>query len=368
MTDFLIIGGGVIGCATAWELAQAGARVTVLERGRLGGESSWAGAGLLFPLLPWDYRPEVAALVQAGRRRFPQWIADLAAASGVDPEFTESGLLVLPPYDRQRAFGWAAAEKEAMAEVGPRLVEPALDHPGPALWLPQVAQVRNPRLMAALERGLERQGVRLVTQVGDTRWVTTGNRIEAVAAADGRQWRAETYILAAGAWSGPLLSDLGVPASVYPVRGQILLYRIEPGQLTHMVVQEGRYLIPRRDGHVLAGSTLEDAGSDRSTTPGAREALADFAGRLVPALRGREPVRQWAGLRPGRPDNVPLVDRHPGMANLWVHTGHFRYGVTMAPASARLLADLILDRPPLLDPAPYRWAAVGAQAGRQAGN
>lgn len=362
MTDFVIIGGGVIGCSTAFELARAGARVAVLDRGPLGGESSWAGAGLLFPLLPWDYRPEVAALAQAGRRLFSGWAGELAAESGVDPEFTESGLVVLPPYDRERALAWAAAERETLAEVSPRLVERGLSHPGPALLLPQVAQVRNPRLIAALRGALARRGVTIVENVGATRLLTGGGQVTGVAAGDGRTFRAERYVLAAGAWSAGLLSPLGLPLAVRPVRGEMLLYRATAGVLSRMVLKAGRYIVPRRDGHVLVGSTLEEAGFDKSVTEEARRSLEAFAQALVPALRGLKPVRQWAGLRPGSPDNVPVIDRHPCCANLWVHTGHFRYGVTMAPASARLLADLLLGRPPLLNPAPFRWPEASLKA------
>jgi glycine oxidase len=354
LRDFLIIGGGVIGCATAWELAAAGARVTLVERGALGGESSWAGAGLLFPLLPWDYRPEVAQLAQAGRRRFAAWAAELAAESGVDPEYLESGLLVLPPYDREAALAWAAAEREEAAEVSPRLVEPQLDARGVALWLPRVAQVRNPRLLAALRGALAARGVPIVENAGVMRWQVKAGRIEAVLTADGQRLEAERYVVAAGAWSASLLAPLGLALPVWPVRGQMLLFHA-PGALRHMVLAGGRYLIPRRDGHLLVGSTLEEVGFDKAVTEAARSELLTLAQTLVPALRGRVPLRQWAGLRPGSPDNLPVIDRAPGFSNLWLHTGHFRYGVTMAPASARLFADLVLGREPLLDPAPYRY-------------
>ncbi|MEO1767972.1 glycine oxidase ThiO [Thiobacter aerophilum] len=361
-SDFLIIGAGAIGCATALELAAAGARVTLVERGVVGGESSWAGAGLLFPLVPWDYRPEVVALAQAGRRLFAGWAAGLQAESGVDPEYLESGLIILPPYDREAALGWAAREGEALAEVNPRLVEPALDAGGPALWLPGVAQVRNPRLMAALRGALLARGARIVEQAGEVRLRITRGRLEAVEGLNGRRWQADTYIVSAGAWSGRLLEPLGVPVPVYPVRGQMLLFRLAPGQLTRLLIKAGRYVIPRRDGHVLVGSTLEEAGFDKTVTEAARDDLIAWAQSLVPALRGQVPVAQWAGLRPGSPDNVPLIDCHPTVANLWVHTGHFRYGVTMAPASARLLADRLLGRKPLLDPAPYAWPGSGPYA------
>ena len=119
-----------------------------------------------------------------------------------------------------------------------------------------------------------------------------------------------------------------------------------------------RYLIPRRDGHVLVGSTLEDAGFDKSTDAATRQRLHLEAAEQLPALGTIQPVQHWAGLRPGSPGNIPVVDRHPDFDNVFVNTGHYRYGVTLAPASAELLADVMEGQRPALDPAPYRWQAA----------
>ncbi len=352
--DFLIIGGGVVGCAAALELATAGARVTLLERGQLGGESSWAGAGLLYPLLPWDYRDEVTRLTSLGRALYPEWIARLRGDSGIDPQFIESGMLVLPSFDRDRALAWAAAHHETLAEVSPRLVEPAVQHAGPALWLPQVAQVRNPRLIQALRGALEKHGV-AIQEGAEVQGLQVTQRKAAAVGRHGVVHEAGQIIVAAGAWTAAVLGDLGRGLDIRPVRGQMLLYQCDRPLLRRIVLQEGIYLIPREDGHLLVGSTLEESGFDKSVTDEAGTALRQRAEVILPALRGMAPVRQWAGLRPGSPDNVPVMAPHPEIGNLWVSSGHFRYGVTMAPASARLLADLLLGREPLLDPAPYAW-------------
>lgn len=355
--DFLIVGGGVIGCATALELAKAGARVTLLERGRLGEESSWAGAGLLYPLLPWDYRPEVTALTSAGRGLYPEWVAGLKADSGVDPQYIESGLLVLPPYDREKAIAWAAAHHETLAEVSPRLVEQAMAHSGQALWLPQVAQIRNPRLLQALRGALSKHGVEVREQVEVRDFHIENQLVTDVVGQDGSRHAAGQVVAAAGAWTTQLLGELGRGLEVEPVRGQILLYKTEAPLLRPMVMLEGTYLIPRADGHLLVGSTLEHAGFDKTITDQALVDLRQKAERVLPRLKGMEPIRQWAGLRPGSPDNIPVIGRHPAIENLWASSGHFRYGVTMAPASARLMADLLLGRPASLNPEPYAWAA-----------
>ncbi len=360
--DFLIIGGGVIGCATALELATAGARVALLDRGHLGCESSWSGAGLLYPLLPWDYRPEVTRLTSWGRALYPEWVARAQAGSGIDPQYIESGLLVLPPYDHDRAVAWAAARHETLAEVSPRLVEPAVQHAGPALWLPRVAQVRNPRLLRALRGALVKRGVVIHEGVEVSELQRAGARLGAVRASDGVVYSADQVIVAAGAWTPAVLGELGAGLDIRPVRGQMLLYKTDRIILRRIVLIEGTYLIPREDGHILVGSTLEEAGFDKSVTDEAHRALKQRAEAVLPQLKGLEPVRQWAGLRPGSPDNIPVIGRHPEIGNLWVSSGHFRYGVTMAPASARLLGDLLLGRACEMDPAPYAWPLSGLMA------
>ena len=183
-----------------------------------------------------------------------------------------------------------------------------------------------------------------------------GDRIASLHCRDGREFSADQVILCGGAWSRTLLESVGAGfvLPVRPVKGQMLLYRAAPGLLPCMVMNNGRYLIQRKDGHILCGSTLEETGFEKATTSGAREALMLTAGRLLPALAGQEPVAQWAGLRPGSPNGIPFIGRVPGICNLWVNTGHFRNGLVLAPASARLMADLVLQRAPLLDPAPYQ--------------
>jgi glycine oxidase len=135
------------------------------------------------------------------------------------------------------------------------------------------------------------------------------------------------------------------------------LFKAQPGLLEPMVLDEGDnfYLIPRRDGHILAGSTLEEAGFDKSTTSEARETLLARAHALIPVLAEERLVAHWAGLRPASPHNIPVISVHPVISNLYLNSGHFRYGVTMAPGSAELVANMILNKPQSLDVMPYRW-------------
>lgn len=343
--DYLIVGGGIIGLSSAFELARCGATVTVLERGACGGESSWAGGGILSPLLPWDYSSAVTDLTALSCRLFPEWTALIADMSGIDPEYRISGMRVMPPFDAERAVSWCAGQ-------GVRL-----ERDGDALALPDVAQVRNPRLMKALRLALERMGVRIVERAEVTGIVSTADRVERLETTAGF-FAADRYVVAAGAWSKTLLGKQGVQLDIRPVRGQMLLYRAQPGMLRHIVLQNGAYLIPREDGHILAGSTLEDVGFDKATTGEARVALHERALGMLPRLAQAELVQHWAGLRPGSPGNIPVIARHPQLENLYLNSGHFRYGVTMAPASARILANRLLNREETLDVSSYDWPSL----------
>jgi glycine oxidase ThiO len=352
----VIIGGGLIGLLTAYELARGGATVQLLERGRIGRESSWAGGGILSPLYPWRYPDGVTVLARWSQAVYPPLAAELCAAGGVDPEWTGSGMLMLDASDRAAAEAWARRfdyRLEVLAGETLRRCEPALAATAaPALWMAGVAQVRNPRLVQAAHRSLLRQGVAVEEEcaVGDL--LLRAGRVAGVRTSRG-EFAADAVVLAAGAWSGELLAGQGIRPAIRPVRGQMLLFQGAPGTLSRIILGARHYIIPRRDGRVLVGSTMEEVGFDASTTAAAREELREAAFRLVPALADFALERHWAGLRPGSPSGVPYIGEHPQLTGLFINSGHFRNGVVMAPASARLLADLMLGREPILDPAPY---------------
>lgn len=359
--DSIIVGGGLIGLLTARELSQAGQRVILLERGQTTGqESSWAGGGILSPLYPWRYPDAVTALARWSQTVYRDLAESLVAETGIDPEWTASGLLMLDPADDCQARLWARhfgyhLEHWACDQVYAH--EPALARRiGHALWMPDVAQVRNPRLVAALRRSLEQAGVRVVPLCAVTELLTGPAGVEGVASTCGR-WYGKAVIVAAGAWSGPLATGWGVPLPVRPVRGQMLLFRAIPGLLNHIVLGHDRYIIPRRDGRILVGSTMEEVGFDKSTTAEARAALHEAAVQWVPMLAQYPIERHWAGLRPGSPAGVPFIGADPHRSGLYFNCGHFRNGVVLGPASARLLADIVLGRPPILGPADYAMNA-----------
>lgn len=360
--DCLVVGGGLIGMLTARELAREGWRVRILERGEAGAESSWAGGGILSPLYPWRAPEPVTRLAIWSQRHYRALAEQLHAESGIDPEWYDTGMLLLDSGEGNRARYWGRdhgvrvelPDAERVAEL-----EPALGaRPRDAVWMPEVANIRNPRLVRALRGSLAHLGVPLHEQTPVTGWLRSEGRIEGVETERGR-FEAGCVILAGGAWSGDLLAGTGIGAEIRPVRGQMVVFRMSPGRVRRVLLRHDHYIIPRRDGHVLAGSTLEEAGFDKTTTEEAGRQLVRMATDLVPAL-GNAPVeRHWAGLRPGSPEGVPLIGPHPELAGLYLNTGHYRNGVVMGPASARLLTDLLMGWPTRLEPTAYRPTAAG---------
>ncbi|RMH85494.1 glycine oxidase ThiO [Pseudomonas sp. AOB-7] len=353
----LIVGGGAIGLLSASLLAQGGAEVCLLDRGPLGGESSWAGGGIVSPLYPWRYGAAVTALAHWSQDFYPGLGEQLLAATGIDPEVHVTGLYWLDLDDEAEALAWAAREGRVLRAVEIDEVHARVPALGAgfahAIHMPGVANVRNPRLVKALRAALlAMPKVQLHEQCAVSGFIQEGGRICGVTTADG-EIRAERVVLAAGAWSGELLKGLGIDLPVQPVKGQMILYKCAADFLPSMVLAGGRYAIPRRDGHILVGSTLEHAGFDKTPTEVALASLKDSAETLLPALKEAEVVGHWAGLRPGSPEGIPFIGEVPSYPGLWLNCGHYRNGLVLAPASCRLLADLLLGREPIIDPAPY---------------
>lgn len=351
-TDFLIIGGGAIGLTSALALLQKGYRVTLLERGSTGQEASWAGGGIMSPLCSWDYQESVTRLTQRSMGLFDQAAAMLHATTGIDPEYQRSGMLLLPPFQDERATQWCAQHQVQLQHVALGDYLPGWSDSG--LFMPETGQIRNPRFLRALHRRVKMLGGVILEQHEVQQFEIAGERITGLQTSRGRL-SADAYIVAAGAWSRLLLGEHALKLDVRPIRGQILLFKFDAPPFSHILLQGSLYFIPRTDGHVLVGSTLEDVGFDKSTTIEAREELLQRVHALFPDWQNHPPVRHWAGLRPGSKDNIPTLGRHPNLANLYANCGHFRYGVTMSLACAELLLGEIEGEPQPLPMDEYRW-------------
>lgn len=350
-SDFLIIGAGAIGLTSALPLLEAGYRVTLAERGAAGQEASWAGGGIMSPLCPWDYQESVNRLALRGMGMLDDAAAMLHATTGIDPEYQRCGMLLLPPYRKELAVQWCAQHRFPMQLV--ELADYLPAQHGEGLLLPEVAQVRNPRLLRALRRRVEMLGGTILEQCEVQKFALADGRVAALQTSQGRL-EADAYIVTAGAWSRALLGEYALKLDVRPIRGQMLLFKFDAPPFRQILLRESLYFIPRRDGHLLVGSTLEDVGFDKSVTTEASDDLMRQVSEIFPDWRA-EPIRQWSGLRPGSPDNIPTIGRHPQLDNLYANTGHFRYGVTMSLASAELLRNEIEGEPQPLDTSAYRW-------------
>jgi len=369
--DVLIIGGGIIGMLCARELTLAGATVTLIDKNQTGKESSWAGGGILSPLYPWRYCAAVSALAHWSSQHYAALATSLQSETGIDSQLIQSGLLMLDPLSTEEqtsAIVWANSTNNNIelltntdlhsyfnttSDTESHNNIAALNNKfTQGILLPDIAQIRNPRLVKALKVSLLLAGVNFVENEEVSEIKIQKNRVSHIMTQT-NQYHADNVVVASGAWSTPLLAKANICIDVKPVRGQMILINAHPGLIRHIILNNNQYLIPRQDGRILVGSTLEDVGFDKSITKEAKQSLWETATDLLPAL-GQFPIEHhWAGLRPGSINGVPTIAAHPDINNLYINTGHFRNGVILGPASARLLTELITGNRTILDPKPY---------------
>ena len=357
MTDCIIIGGGIIGMLTALNLHKSGCSVTIIEKGETGKESSWAGGGIVSPLYPWRYVDSITRLAQWGQVNYPSLTDEISERSGVSPEYTINGMLSIAPDEEQQARQWAETfnynlqviSPETVAEIEPAMVP--IDKNG--IWMPEVAQVRNPRITRSLRNTIDKTDINVITQTEVTGFNIDAGHVISVNTSAG-QLSADRYAVCTGAWTGKLLESTGVSLAIQPVQGQMILFKGQPGDIKRITLEEDRYIIPRNDGRVVFGSTVEHVDFNKAVTDTAKQELHDIAVSRFPVLKNYQVEHHWAGLRPGTPDGVPVISQHPELSNLFINAGHFRNGVVLAPASCQLAAELILEKDPSFDPGDYK--------------
>lgn len=330
-TEFLIIGGGVIGLSIARELHKRGAgSITIVDKGRIGGEASWAAAGMLAPNAECHSDDELFQLCTASNALYPTFAAELLEETGIDVELDRTGTLVLAFNDEYAAvldskYEWqrgAGIEVEKLSAMDVRSLEPRISpdvHSG--YRYPNDWQVENRKLVAALRKYCEINEIELIentaveTLRGDAKFIVT-----------------------AGAWSNDLLPKLDVK----PIRGQMIsLAATDSRILRHVIYSSRGYVVPRADGRILVGATVEDAGFAKEVTPKAIAALKAAAAEISPSLASLDIVESWAGLRPFATGGMPVIGRVRDIENAFVATGHYRNGILLAPITATMIADAI---------------------------
>jgi glycine oxidase len=355
-SDVLIIGGGVIGLTAAYYLSREQVRVTVVDKGDFGQEASWAGAGIVPPGNPGRARAPFDVLRAHSSALFPGLSAELRERTGIDNGYLRCGGLEVADEVEAVTHEWRSEgiPFQTLAEAELLRLEPGLARGlGTAYHLPDMAQVRNPRHLKALIAGSAGHGARLRPGRLVYSLERQGNRITAALTGEGRV-SADRFVIAAGAWSDALLQPLGWQPGIRPVRGQIVLLRVETPLFHRIVLRGKRYLVPRPDGRILVGSTEEDAGFDKRTTAAAVRDLLAFAVSVVPGLAGAPLERCWAGLRPGTLDELPYLGPVPGLDNCFVAAGHFRSGIQLSPGTGLVLKELLLGQELTVPVGPFR--------------
>ena len=357
--DCAVIGGGSIGLSIAYLLSQRDLCVAVCDAQRVTHQASWAAAGIIPPA---DFKlahDDWQRLVARGHELHPIWAQQLLEATGIDVEYERCGGVHFARTIGESASLDAAAKQwtldgieierldsEQLVHVEPMLARDDPDsYPRRAYWLPSEARVRPPRFLKALRAACLANGVVFIPELVQ-QFQRTDDRIYA-AVMPTCQVAADKFCLATGAWTGAELERLGIRIEVKPWRGQIALVRsVRCGQSMVRIVNEGpNYMVPRSDGRVAIGSTVEDVGFAGGITDAAIEALLEFACQVAPRWQFKL-ESTWSGLRPGSGDGLPYLGFSPNVNNLFVATGHFRSGIALAPATAELAFQQLFETTP----------------------
>jgi len=354
--DVLIVGGGIMGTSAAWELARHGLRVTVLERSVPGAEASSAAAGILGAQAEAHAPGPLAELCLASRARYAKFARTLSEETQIDVGYRECGVLRVA-FERRAASklqaenSWQGQGRKKVEPLGARelaRLEPELSPKlAGGVRFAGDARVDPKALLRALHIAALRRGVTFQSGAFVRRVLVEGERAQGVVLADGNVLRAQHVVVAAGSWTS-LIDGLGLPAGrVVPARGQIVELELPSPPLSHVVFGPGAYLVPRDDGRVLVGSTLEFVGYEREVTAGAVRDLLTHATALLPSLERAGLRGTWSNFRPYTRDELPLLGP-TRIESLFLSTGHYRNGILLAPISAEIVRAAVLgQRPPV---------------------
>jgi len=356
--DVVIIGGGVIGLTIARALAMRGVRdVCLIERAILGAEASSAAAGMLLPQVEAATKDDLFTLACCSRDAYASFAAALYDETGIDVELDTTGTLylALTEHDQEEIEkGYyfqhrAGLSIELLSAVEARELEPCISSSTfGALLFPRDIQVENRRLLSALVNSVTKLGVTVLTETNVDALIVERNRLTGVQTSRGII-NCSTAVVAAGTWSG-FIKHAHPP--IEPVRGQMVCLEAKPHLTRHILFSRRGYLVPRRDGRLLAGSTSEQAGFAKCVTAGGISKILENAREISPAVSNLPIVDTWAGLRPRSPDGLPVLGPCVEIDGLFYATGHYRNGILLAPITGELISEAIVEgvTSPLLAP------------------
>jgi len=352
-SDVLIVGGGLIGLCIARELCKRGLRkIIVIEKGICGKESSWAAAGMLGPQAEADEPGPFLEICAESRNLFPGLSAQLLEETGIDIELDRTGTLSLAFSDedadellqRSRWQSEVHLAHEALSAEEVLKLEPQVSSRVQfGLFFPNDWQVENRKLLLALRRYAELNGIEIVENTSVDRLIIASGVVEG-AKTNARQIKAGMTVLATGAWTSLIkFGDRSTPFTVKPIRGQMIEFHPKKRIFHHVIYGPRGYVVPRLDGRILAGSTSEDVGYDKGVTETALRDLEAMATEISPSFGDLAVTGQWSGLRPFAEDGLPVIGRVADLDGLVIATAHYRNGILLAPLTAKLISESIVE-------------------------
>lgn len=356
-----IIGAGISGLLTALELVEQGCEISLFDQQQTGHAASWAGGGILSPMYPWRYPREVNHLAKDGKALYQQWNTKLLPKTDIDFQIHETGMLIFDEDDFEIGLNYKNKynepmqhceylQREQLEQVNPH-ISTAFKH---AIHFPQLANVRNPRLLKSLTAYLKQHPkVHIYENMWIDEFKIQQGKIQSIQAQNGQKFTADQFVIATGAWSNHWSKQLHFQIPVEPVQGQMLLFKTPENWLPTMCMNQVMYLIPRLDGHVVCGSSMNHLGFEHRPSVQTQQNIYKACTEIIPELANFPIVKQWAGLRPSSPTGIPYIGQMPNIDNLWANFGHYRNGLCMGPSSAKLLRQLMLKQPTSLNPTAY---------------
>lgn len=352
--QILIIGGGVIGLSLARQLRKKGVeRVGILEKNSVcGSEASSAAAGMLAPQSEADCADDFFRFCSQSRDLYPRFAAELFDETGVDIELDQSGTLYLAftkveAEELERRFAWQKNANLPIEKLSAREVLELEPNVSPevifGLFFPNDWQVENRKLIQALRKSAETRRVEIISGTEIKNLLIENGKIIGAETIN-QKFSAEKVVLAAGAWTSFIkIESYEMPLKISPARGQMLCFQTSEKLFSKVIYTPRGYVVPRRDGRILAGATVENAGFDKSVTDAGIALLIGNAFEIAPCLESLKTAESWAGLRPSVADGLPVLGAFPEIENLFVATGHYRNGILLAPKTAEILADKLTE-------------------------